>query len=362
MSRQALHDFEQAAQARLPSHVWDFIAGGSGTGSMLTANRRTLDRIRLRPRVLTDVSRVDTATTLLGDPVSAPVGIAPMAYHQLAHPEGEVAAARAAGKAGVLLTVSMFASRTLADIAAAASGPLWLQLYWLRHRDALLDLIRRAEETGFRALVLTVDAPRMARRPRDERNGFAVPEGIRAVNLDETLMSASYGGRAGHSAVARHAREQFDASVGWADLAWLRERTSLPLVLKGILTAEDALLAVEHGVSAVLVSNHGGRQLDFAQPAFAALPEIVDAVDGRIQVLVDGSVRYGADVVKALCLGADAALLGRPLLWGLADSGDEGATAVLRTLLDEVEETMALMGASGIGSLSRAGVVRPRVE
>ncbi|WP_030563689.1 alpha-hydroxy acid oxidase [Streptomyces aureocirculatus] len=362
MSRPALREFEQAARARLSSHVWDFIAGGSGTGSMISANRHTLDRIRLRPRVLMDVSRVDTGTTLLGDQVRAPVGIAPMAYHQLVHPEGEVAAARAAGKAGVPLTVSMFASRTLADIAAAATGPLWLQLYWLRRRDVLLDLVRRAEEAEFRALVLTVDAPRMARRPKDVRNGFAIPDGIRAVNIDETLMSASYGGQVGESAVARHAREQFDASIGWADLAWLRERTSLPLVLKGILTAEDALLAADHGVRAVIVSNHGGRQLDSAQPAFAALAEVADALDGRIQVFVDGSVRYGTDVVKALCLGADAALLGRPLLWGLADSGDEGASLVLGGLAEEVEEAMALMGASGVGSLTRAGVVCPRAE
>ncbi|MET7900589.1 alpha-hydroxy acid oxidase [Streptomyces sp. NPDC005355] len=356
MTQFSLHDYERAARARLPADVWDFLAGGSGTESMLMANRTALDRLRLRPRCLVDVSHVDTTTTLLGAPLSAPIGIAPMAYHQLAHPEGEVAAARAAGETGSLLTVSMFASRTLKDIAQAATGPLWLQLYWLRRRDALLDLVQRAEDAGFQALVLTVDAPRVARRPRDARNGFAVPDGIRAVNLDPEIMSASHTRRTGDSAVARHSREQFDASITWSDLAWLTERTSLPLVLKGILTAEDARLAVRYGAAALVVSNHGGRQLDFTQPAITALPEIADAVGDRAQVLVDGSIRYGADVVKALCLGATAVLVGRPLMWGLAHAGAEGAAAVLRHLAEETEETMALMGAPAVRQLRRAAV------
>ncbi|MGW5006854.1 alpha-hydroxy acid oxidase [Streptomyces parvulus] len=352
----ALHEYETVARERLAGPVWDFLAGGSGTESMLSAGREALDRIRLRPRLLVDVSDCDPRTTLLGAGLSAPLGIAPMAYHRLAHDEGESATARAAGEAGALLTVSMFASHTLEEIAAAATGPLWLQLYWLRDRRPMIDLVRRAEEAGYRALVLTVDAPRVARRPRDARNGFAVPEGIRAVNIDPSLMSASHTDRPGESAVARHSREQFDPSVTWEDLAWLRERTSLPIVLKGLLTKEDAELAVKHGADGIVVSNHGGRQLDFARPAMEALPEISEAVDGRCPVIVDGSIRHGADIAKALCLGADIVFVGRPVLWGLAHSGSAGVLSVLRILMEEFEEVMALMGAPRVRLFGPSGV------
>ncbi|MEU3413181.1 alpha-hydroxy acid oxidase [Streptomyces sp. NPDC006658] len=354
----ALHEYEAAARERLSGPVWDFLAGGSGTESMVTAGRAALDRIRLRPRCLVDVSDCDSRTSLLGADLSAPLGIAPMAYHRLVHPEGEVATARAAGETGTLLTVSMFASRTLEDIAAAAAGPLWLQLYWLRRREPMLALVRRAEDAGYRALVLTVDAPRVAHRPRDARNGFAVPEDIRAVNLDPSLMSASHTGAPGASAIARHSREQFDASLTWSDLAWLRERTPLPLVLKGLLTAEDAELAVKHGVDAIVVSNHGGRQLDFAQPAVEALVEVAEAVSGRCPVILDGSVRHGADIAKALCLGAHSVFVGRPVLWGLTHSGTAGAAAVLRTLTEEFDEVMALMGAPRVHLFGPSGVTR----
>jgi 4-hydroxymandelate oxidase len=352
----ALQAYQAAAEERLPGPVWDFLAGGSGTESMLTAGRDALDRLRLRPRCLVDVSRCDTRTELLGAQLAAPLGIAPMAYHQLAHPEGEVATARAAGEAGVVFTVSMFASRTVEDIAAAASGPLWLQLYWLKDRELLRELILRAESAGYRALVLTVDAPRVAFRPRDARNGFAVPPGIRAVNMPAEVMAASHGRNAGESAIAKHSREQFDSSITWDDLAWLRDVSSLPVILKGVLTAEDARLAVEHGVSGLIVSNHGGRQLDFARAAPECLPEVVDAVDGRCQVMLDGGVRHGADIAKALCLGADAVMIGRPVLWGLSHSGADGVAGVLRVIVDEFEEVMALMGAPTPDRFERSGV------
>ncbi|MEV6807935.1 alpha-hydroxy acid oxidase [Streptomyces sp. NPDC051132] len=354
----ALHEYEAAARQRLSGPVWDFLAGGSGTESMLSAGREALDRIRLRPRCLVDVSACDPATSLLGAPLAAPLGIAPMAYHRLVDPEGEVATARAAGETGTLFTVSMFASRTLEDIAAAATGPLWLQLYWLKRRAPMLELVRRAEDAGYRALVLTVDAPRVAHRPRDARNGFAVPDGIRAVNIDPSMMSASHAGEAGASAIARHSREQFDASLTWEDLAWLRERTALPLVLKGVLTGEDAALALKYGVDALVVSNHGGRQLDFAQPAAEALPEIAEVVSGRCPVILDGAVRHGADIAKALCLGADSVFIGRPVLWGLAHSGRAGAAAVLHTLVAEFDEVMALMGTPRVQDFGPSGVTR----
>ncbi|MFE6776311.1 alpha-hydroxy acid oxidase [Streptomyces sp. NPDC057702] len=353
-----LYEYETAARERLPRPVWDFLAGGSGTESMLVSSREALDRITLRPRCLVDVSHCRAQTALLGAPLPAPLGIAPMAYHQLAHPEGELATVRAAGESGTLLTVSMFASRTLEEIAAAATGPLWLQLYWLRRREPLLDLIRRAEEAGYRALVLTVDAPRVAYRPRDVRNGFTVPEGIRAVNIDPAVMAAAHTASAGESAIARHSREQFDSSITWKDLAWLRERTDLPLVLKGVLTAEDAELAVEYGVDALVISNHGGRQLDFATPAPDAVPEIAEAVAGRCQLILDGAIRHGADIAKALCLGADAVFVGRPALWGLAHSGSDGVAAVLRTLMREFDEVMALMGTPDVHAFRPSGISR----
>lgn len=353
-----LDEFEAAARQRLPEPVWDYLAGGSGTESMLSASREALDRIRLRPRCLVDVSDCDPRTSLLGVDLAAPLGIAPMAYHRLADPDGEVATARAAGKAGALFTVSMFASRTLEDIAAAATGPLWLQLYWLKRRESMIGLARRAEATGYRALVLTVDAPRVAHRPRDARNGFAVPEGIRAVNVDPSVMSASHVDEPGESAIARHSREQFDASITWQDLAWLRERTELPLVLKGLLTKEDAELALEHGVDGIIVSNHGGRQLDFAQTAVEAVAEIAETVSGSCPVILDGSIRHGADIAKALCLGADSVLVGRPVLWGLTHSGTVGAVAVLRTLMTEFEEVMALMGVPRVQLFDPSGVTR----
>jgi 4-hydroxymandelate oxidase len=287
------------------------------------------------------------------------LGIAPMAYHRLVHDDGEVASAAAAGATGLLLTVSIFASRTLEDIAKAAAGPLWLQLYWLRQRDVLADLVRRAEAAGYGALVLTVDAPRVARRLRDVRNAFSIPAHIGAVNVAAPVMASTRRRGAGGSAIERHSREQFDPTITWADLPWLRERTRLPLVLKGILTAEDARRAVDAGIDAIVVSNHGGRQLDGVPASLAALPEVVAAVPAEVPVLLDGGVRSGADAFKALALGARAVLVGRPVLWGLAHSGAAGATAVLRLLRDELEECMVLAGRPTVAAIDAAAVAFP---
>jgi 4-hydroxymandelate oxidase len=351
-------EYEPMAREHMPADVWDYIAGGSGTEATLAANRAAFGRLVLRPRVLVDVSSCDPSASLLGIDLPAPIGIAPMAYHRLAHPEGEVATARAAG--GLLFVVSVFASRRLAEIAAVASGPLWLQLYWLRERRALVDLIRQAEALGYRAIVLTADLPRVGRRLRDQRNGFAVPAGIAAVNVDPTVMASTGVRRAGVSAIEQHAREQLDPAAGWSDLAWLMSRTSLPVVLKGVLTAEDARLAVERGVAAVVVSNHGGRQLDGAPASLDALPEVVDAVAGECPVLVDGGIRSGADVLKALALGASTVLVGRPVLWGLACGGADGARDVLRLLVAELEDAMVLSGRPRLADVDASLVSRPR--
>jgi 4-hydroxymandelate oxidase len=294
--------------------------------------------------------------SLLGTDVPAPIGIAPMAYHRLAHPEGEVATAQAAG--GLLFVVSIFASRRLAEIAAAAEGPLWLQLYWLRERSALVDLIQQAEALGYRAIVVTADLPRVGRRLRDLRNGFAVPPGISAVNVDPAVMASTRVRQAGVSAIEQHSREQLDPAAGWDDLEWLMGQTRLPVVLKGVLTAEDAQLAVGRGVAGVVVSNHGGRQLDGAPASLDALPEVADAVAGECPVLVDGGVRTGVDVLKALALGAKAVLVGRPVLWGLACAGAGGARDVLRLLATELEDAMVLSGRPRLADVD-ASLVSP---
>nr|WP_199788205.1 alpha-hydroxy acid oxidase [Streptomyces sp. SID8354] len=345
-------DFEAAARTRLDRPVFDYIAGGSGDEVTLREDRAAYARYRLRPRALVDVSRCEPATTLLGRPVAFPVGIAPMAYHQLVHPDGETATVRAAGTVGALTVASTFASTSLEEIARAATGPLWLQVYVMRRREITASLVRRAEAAGYQALVITVDTPRMARRERDLRNGFRLPPHIRPANLDEDHDTGLYQGRAGSSTLAAHAARHHDAAFTWDDLAWLRSLTGLPLVLKGVLTAEDARRAATLGVAGLIVSTHGGRQLDGTVPALEALPEVVAAAGDRCEVLVDGGVRRGTDVLKALALGARAVLVGRPVLWGLAVDGEAGVERVLATLRDELEEAMALTGRPRLDTLA----------
>ncbi|MFL6117752.1 MAG: alpha-hydroxy acid oxidase [Catenulispora sp.] len=352
-----LDDYRTAAQEQVPPDVWDFIEGGAQTERTVAANCRAFTRVTLRPRALVDTEVCDTRTTVLGAAVGTPLAVAPTAYHRLVHPDGEVETARGAAAADALYTVSIFASRTLEDIAAAASGPLWLQLYWLRRRDALTALIDRAAEAGYRALVLTVDIPRMGRRLRDMRNSFAVGPDCAAVNLDAALMASAHTrGAGGTSALAVHTAQAIDPSVTWSDLAWLRARSELPIVLKGILTAEDARLAVENGADAVIVSNHGGRQLDGAVPSLVALPEVVAAVGDGCPVLFDGGVRGGGDAFAALALGARAVFLGRPVLWGLAVAGAAGVCGVLRQATEELAHTMALAGRPGLEVIDRSAV------
>jgi 4-hydroxymandelate oxidase len=274
------------------------------------------------------------------------------------HPDGELATARGAAAEGALYVTSFFASQPLEDIAEAGPGPRWLQLYWLRNREVFGGIVDRASAAGYTALVLTVDTPLLGQRLRDLRHGLAIDSDVRGGSPAGDVAQRHAAGR---SALADHALEAFDPSITWADLGWLRARSQLPLVIKGILTAEDAVLAVEHGAAAVVVSNHGGRQLDGAVASLDALPEVVDAVAGRCPVLVDGGVRTGTDVLVALALGADAVLVGRPVLWALAVDGAAGVAGVLGLLRRELALAMALAGRPTVGSIDRTVVWRPPV-
>jgi 4-hydroxymandelate oxidase len=353
-----VQDYEELARARMEPSMWDYLQGGSDDEVTLRANREAFARVGLRPRVLVDVSRCELSTQVVGTSMALPLLVAPMAYHRLAHPEGEVATARGAGAVGVPLVVSTFSSRTLEDVAAAAQGPLWLQVYCFRRREVTASLLRRAEAAGYRALVLTVDAPRLGRRERDLRNGFGLPPHVQAANFAHELTATLSTREQGSSGIARHAQEAFDTTMSWEVVEWVRSVSRLPLLLKGVLTAEDAARAASLGVDGVIVSNHGGRQLDGAISALEALPEVVQAVGGRCEVLMDGGIRRGTDVLKALALGARAVLVGRPVFWGLAAAGEQGVSHLLSLLRDELELAMALAGRPTLGHIDASLVYR----
>ncbi|MEU7583195.1 alpha-hydroxy acid oxidase [Streptomyces sp. NPDC041068] len=350
-------DAERAAAALLPADVRDFVAGGSGAETTLAANRAALDRVFLVPRVLRDVSACATGTTLLGRPVRMPLAVAPVAYQRLVHPEGELAAARAARAAGVPFTASTLSSVPIERIVRAG-GTVWFQLYWLREAGRSLDLVRRAEDAGAEAVVLTVDVPWMGRRLRDVRNRFALPDHVRAAHLAEGPSAAHRAPADAASALAVHTEAAFSPALTWSSVAALRERTRLPLVLKGVLAAEDAVRAAECGVDAVVVSNHGGRQLDGAVPSVDALPAVVSALAGRCEVLLDSGIRSGTDVLRALALGVSGVLVGRPPLWGLALGGEAGARRVLDLFAEEFRDALGLAGCADVASAKELRTVR----
>jgi len=349
-----LEEYEAVARAVLPRPAFDYYAGGSEDERTLRANRDAFGRFYLRPRVLVDVSRVDLTTELLGERLSMPILLAPTAFQRMAHPDGELASARAARAAGTLLIASTLATCTVEATCEAAPGPAWFQLYVYRDRAITVEMVRRAEACGCTALVLTVTMPVLGRRERDARNGFQLPDGMEMANF-HGLRHAAFPDAHG-SRFEAFVDSEFDRSLTWEAVAWLRSITHLPVLLKGIVTPEDAVLAVEHGVEGVIVSNHGGRQLDGAEPTLLALPRVVDAVAGRAPVLVDGGIRRGTDVAKALALGARAVLIGRPYLWGLAADGQAGVERVLSLLRAELERALALLGRPTPAALDRAAV------
>lgn len=351
-----MDDFEQAARERLPQDVYDYYAGGAGDERTLRANREGFADYELLPRVLVDVSRRDLATTVLGADVSMPVLIAPTAFQRMADPDGEVATARAAAAAGTVMTLSTIASSTIEEVAEVG-GARWFQLYVYKDRGVTEELVKRAVASGYTALVLTVDTPVLGLRDRDARNRFVLPDGVELANLAGLGAGTKLPSVAGSGLFAWVAELQ-DASVTWDDVAWLRSISDIPVILKGVLAAADAEIAVEHGIDGIVVSNHGGRQLDGSPATIRALPEVVAAVDGSIEVFVDGGIRRGSDIVIALGLGARAVLLGRPILWGLAAGGQAGVTKVLDIIRDELDVALAIAGCPSVAAVGPETVRR----
>lgn len=352
-----LADVARLAEAALPPEVWDYVSGGSGGETTLAANRAALDAVALLPRVLARVEEASTGCRLLATPSALPVAVAPMAYQRMLHPDGELAAAEAARLAHVPFIVPTLSSVRLEEVAKVGADT-WFQLYWLRERSLVDDLVARAEQAGCQALMVTVDVPIMGRRLRDLRNAFTLPADVVAANLDEGSASRAHDQSRGESAIAAHTAAAFAPNLGWTDLEWLRSRTTLPLVVKGILDPRDAVRAVESGVDAVVVSNHGGRQLDGAVPSVQVLPAIADAVGDRCEVLLDSGIRTGTDVLRALALGARGVLVGRPILHGLALDGARGAGHVLSLLATELREAMTLAGCADLAAARAVATVR----
>jgi 4-hydroxymandelate oxidase len=348
-----LESLEARARERLDPMLFDYIAGGAADEWTLRESVAAWSRIQLVPRMLRGVGQRSLATTVLGTPVSFPVLVPPMGFHGLCHADAEVATASAAAAEGTIFVASTVSNRSLEDIAHACDGPRWFQLYVYRDKAITRGLVDRAVAAGYSALCLTVDTPLAGPRERDRRNSLRMPAHLALGNFPASHADQHHHGTGHGSALAQYIAAQWDAGLTWADVAWLRSVSPLPVVVKGILAPEDAVLAAEHGASAVIVSNHGGRQLDSAPASITMLPRVVDAVGGRVEVLIDGGVRRGTDVLKALALGARAVLVGRPVLWGLTLDGADGVRAVLQTLRAEVDLSLALAGCADVAAVTQ---------
>ena len=348
MNLLTLADFERVASERIPAPTNAFIQGGAGEERSLADNRKAFDAAFLLPRVLVDVSNRSTSVSILGADLSTPVIVAPSAMHKMVHRDGEVATVRGAAAAGALTVLSLGSSFPVETVMHEASGPVWFQAYIGKDRQLTAAVLGRAESAGCSAIVVTADAAVVGGRTRELRMNFSVESSwfadghVPMYGLTSPIASG------------RGATELWDPSLSWADLAWIRSVTSLPIVIKGILRVDDAERAADEGVDAVIVSNHGGRQLDATPATLKVLPDIVDAVGDRMPVLVDGGIRRGTDVMIALAYGAVGVLVGRPILWGLAVEGERGVEAVLRILTDDLEIAMALCGASTVAEVDRS--------
>jgi L-lactate dehydrogenase (cytochrome) len=371
-----IDDLRRLAMRRLPRAVFDFADGGAEDERTLRANRLDFSKLVFRPRVLVDVSRRDQSTTILGQPVSSPLIVAPTGLAGMLWPRGEMVAARAAAKRDVIFTLSTLGACSIEEVAEASTGPLWFQLYVMKDRDVTRALVERARQAGYKALCLTVDLPVLGQRERDLRNGATIPPKITVRNVVDVLQRPGWLRRVwfgpritfqnfvGSSAALsdsagtlwQYVNSLNDPSVDWNDLTWFRSLWPGPLAIKGIMTGEDARRAVSEGVEAIVVSNHGGRQLDSLPSAIEVLPEIIDAVGDRAEVILDGGVRRGTDVVKALALGARACMIGRPMLYGLGAAGQAGVERSIEILQNEIDRTLALLGRPTLADLDRSAV------
>ncbi len=347
-----LFDYERLAKERMTVMAFGYYASGAKDEITVAANHQAYNEIFLRYRVLRGVGTRDTATTVLGHKIAMPILVAPCAFNCLAHPLGELATARGAKTAGTIYVMSTMSNTSMEDVANDSNGARWFQLYIYKDRGVTKSLVERAEAAGYTALVLTVDAPVLGHREADVRNHFHLPDGLVAANLDDPKLG-KIPHVAGVSGVAEYFARLLDDNLTWRDVEWLRSLTRLPVIVKGVDRADDAKHAIDAGVAAIICSNHGGRQLDTARPTIQVLPEVIDAVDGRAEVLVDGGIRRGTDVLKALAFGARAVLLGRPILWGLAVDGEGGVRRVLELLHTEFDQTMALCGCRNIEEITR---------
>jgi 4-hydroxymandelate oxidase len=348
-----LFDYEAAAERVIARSAGGYYAGAANDEVTLRDNRRAWDEIAIRFRTMVDVSVRSSATTVLGSPVALPVLIAPTAMQKLAHEAGEPATARAAAQAGTIMVVSTTATTDLEEVRAATTAPLWFQLYIYRDRGHTRDVLARVKAVGYEAIMLTVDAPVLGRRERDIRTGFSLPPHLRIANAVRAGAGGVPSATLSDSGLELHFRGLHDAALTPKDITWVRETTGLPVVVKGIVRGDDAVRAVEHGAAAIVVSNHGGRQLDTSVATARVLGEVVEAVGGRAEVYVDGGIRRGTDVLKALALGARAVLIGRPAIWGLAVGGEDGVRDVLRLLGDEFHMAMALAGCRSTAEITR---------
>lgn len=355
----SLSDFEEAAKGKIPHMAWEFFNGAAADEITMRWNKEAYQRIRLKPRVLVDVSKLDTRVTLFGHELPFPIILAPTAYHKLAHPEGELATVRGAGAAGATMIVSTVATTSIEDIAGAAKSPPWFQLYFQQDRGFTRELVQRVETAGCRAICLTVDTPVAGIRNRETRAQFALPPNMERPNLrglkihgvDVSTSSEGHNpsGNGIYSAV-------LDPELNWKDIEWLLSFMKVPLLVKGVLNPDDADHAVKAGVAGIMVSNHGARDLDTVPATVDALPLVAEKVAGRVPVIVDGGVRRGTDVVKALALGANAVMIGRPYVYGLGVAGEDGVAAVVNILRREFEMALALMGRPSIASIDRSAL------
>ena len=354
-----IFQFEALAKERLSKSGYDFIAGGAADEITLRRTRTVFDSIMVRPRILVDVSQRDLSTTVLGQRIEFPIMLDPAGGHKDAHPDGELASARAAGAMGTAMVLSSGSDYNLEEVAQAANGPIWFQQFLYRDPGLTKSLAQRAEDAGYTALCITLDCTVSGKRERHIQNSYSRPTlpnyaGVELPIYSWALEDIAHGNQGGIQSL-------IDPSATWATLDWLAANTSLPLVAKGVLTAEDARLCVEHGMKAVIVSNHGARHLDTTFASIEVLPEIVDEVDDKLEIYMDGGIRRGTDVFKALALGARAVLIGRPVFWGLAVDGEVGVRAVLQMLRDELDVAMGQCGRTTIDSIdiSLLGTVSP---